>query len=66
MNPRSQESSSKTRANKKRHRLDCPNGRLEIEIINPCARFSTGQLLRCCGRHMTLEVGVSVDLEFES
>jgi hypothetical protein len=66
MNARSQESSSKTRAYKRGQRLYCQNCRLEIEIINPCTGVSTGQILRCCGRDMTPEVGVTGNLESES
>jgi hypothetical protein len=63
---RSQESTSKTRRYVMGQRLYCPNCGLEIEIINPCTGFTSGQVLRCCGRDMTPEVGASVHLESES
>jgi hypothetical protein len=63
---RSQEFTSKARGYKKGQRLYCPNCGLEIEIINPCSSFTTGQVLRCCGHEMTTEVGVSGNLESES
>ena len=63
---RSQQFTSKARGYNKGQRLYCPNCGLEIEIINPCTGFTSGQVLRCCGRDMTLEVGVSGNLESES
>jgi hypothetical protein len=63
---RSQETTSKTRPYVMGQRLYCPNCGLEIEIINPCTGFTSGQVLRCCGRDMTPEVGASVHLESES
>jgi hypothetical protein len=66
MRTRSQEFTSNARSYNKGQRLYCPNCGLEIEIINPCTGFTSGQVLRCCGRDMTLEVGVSGNLESES
>jgi hypothetical protein len=66
MSTRSQEFTSNARSYNKGQRLYCPNCGLEIEIINPCTGFTSGQVLRCCGRDMTLEVGVSGNLESES
>jgi len=63
---RNQETTSKARPYVMGQRLYCPNCGLEIEIINPCTGFTSGQILRCCGRDMTPEVGVSVHLESES
>jgi hypothetical protein len=63
---RSHEFTSKVRGYNKGQRLYCPNCGLEIEIINPCTGFTTGQVLRCCGREMTPEVGVTGNLESES
>jgi hypothetical protein len=63
---RSQESIPKARTYVMGQRLYCPNCGLEIEIINPSTRFTSGQILRCCGRDMTPEVGASVHLESES
>jgi hypothetical protein len=66
MTTRSQQFTSNARSYNKGQRLYCPNCGLEIEIINPCTGFTSGQVLRCCGRDMTLEVGVSGNLESES
>jgi hypothetical protein len=66
MTARSQETTSKTRPYVMGQRLYCPNCGLEIEIINPCTGFTSGQVLRCCGRDMTPEVGAAVHLESES
>ena len=66
MTARSQETTSKTRAYVRGQRLYCPHCGLEIEIINPCTGFTSGQVLRCCGRDMMPEVGASVHLETES
>ena len=66
MSTRSQEFTSNARSYNKGQRLYCPNCGLEIEIINPCTGFTSGQVLRCCGRDMTQEVGVSGNLESES
>ena len=66
MSTRSQEFTSNARSYNKGQRLYCPNCGLEIEIINPCTGFTSGQVLRCCGRDMTLEVGDSGNLESES
>jgi hypothetical protein len=63
---RSQESTKKPRTFVRGQRLYCPNCGLEIEIINPCTGFTSGQVLRCCGQDMTLEVGSSAHLESES
>jgi len=65
MTARSQEATSKVRAYVRGQRLYCPNCGLEIEIINPCTGFTSGQVLRCCGRDMTPEVGASVHMESE-
>jgi hypothetical protein len=66
MTTRSQQFTANARSYNKGQRLYCPNCGLEIEIINPCTGFTSGQVLRCCGRDMTLEVGVSGNLESES
>jgi hypothetical protein len=63
---RSHEFTSKARGYNKGQRLYCPNCGLEIEIINPCTGFTTGQVLQCCGREMTPEVGVTGNMESES
>lgn len=66
MTARSQETTPKTRSYVRGQRLYCPQCGLEIEIINPCTSFTSGQVLRCCGRDMTPEVGASCNLESES
>jgi hypothetical protein len=63
---RSQESTPKARLYVMGQRLYCPTCGLEIEIINPSNHFTSGQILRCCGRDMTPEVGAAVHLESES
>jgi hypothetical protein len=63
---RSQESTPKARTYVRGQRLYCPDCGLEIEIINPCTGFTSGQILRCCGRDMMPAVGASVHLETES
>lgn len=63
---RTQESTTKPRTYVRGQRLYCPNCGLEIEIINPCTGFTSGQVLRCCGQDMTPEVGSSAHLESES
>jgi hypothetical protein len=66
MTARSQASPPKPRACLMGQRFYCPKCGLEIEIINPPNSFTAGQVLRCCGEDMTLEVGGSVHLESES
>ena len=63
MTDRSQKPTSKGRAHEKGQRLYCQNCGSEIEIINPCTCTPTPQVLRCCGRDMSPEVGVSVNLD---
>jgi hypothetical protein len=66
MKPQDQKPTSKPRAYLSGQRLYCETCRFEIEILNPPTGFSAGQVLRCCGRDMTPEVGVCVHLESES
>jgi hypothetical protein len=66
MTIRSPEFKPKTRAYVMGQRFYCPKCGLEIEIINPCTRPTSGQVLRCCGEDLTPEVGASVHLESES
>ncbi len=63
---RGSEFTPKTRVYVMGQRLYCPKCGLEIEIINPCTRPTSGQVLRCCGEELTPEVGASVHLESES
>jgi hypothetical protein len=63
---RSQESTPKPRSHKEGQRLYCHSCGSEIEIIIPCTGASRGQVLQCCGRDMTVEVGHAVHLESES
>ena len=63
---RSQQPTPKPRTYKEGQRLYCHACGSEIEIITPCTGASPGLVLRCCGRDMTPEVGVSVHLESES
>ena len=63
---RSQEPTATRRPLVRGQRLHCPRCGLEIEIINPCTGFTSGQILRCCGQDLTPEVGASVHLDTES
>jgi hypothetical protein len=63
MTGRSQKSTSNARAYEKGQRLYCQICHTEIEIINPRTGTHTPQVLQCCGRDMTPEVGVSVNLD---
>ena len=63
MTARSQDSTTKGRAHEKGQRLYCEVCRSEIEIINPCTCTPPSQVLRCCGRDMKPELGVSVNLD---
>jgi len=63
---RSPEPTPKPRSYKEGQRLYCQTCGSEIEIITPCTGASPGQVLRCCGRDMALEVGGSVHLDSES
>ena len=63
MTTRSQALMSKSRAYELGQRLYCQNCGLEVEIINPGTRTHTALVMRCCGRDMTPEPGVSVHLD---
>jgi hypothetical protein len=63
---RTTESAPKPHHYKQSVRLYCRTCGSEIEIINPCTGASPGQVFRCCGQDMTLEVGRSSHLESES
>ncbi len=63
MTARSHESTTKARGHEKGQRLYCEKCRSEIEIINPCTCAPKSLVLRCCGKAMKPEVGVSVNLD---
>jgi hypothetical protein len=58
-----QETGSKAQDYEKGRRLYCQVCHSEIEIINPCTCTPRSQILRCCGRDMTPEVGASVNIQ---
>ncbi len=63
MSARSHEPTTKGPAHEKGQRLYCEVCRAEIEIINPCTCKPSSQVLRCCNRDMTPQIGVSVNLD---